>query len=228
MFVNDLTPGTKVSIEASNSDAKVNLKTAVANISDAADVERVNAIKKENPSVKFVIVDAIREQDLLINFNADGVTNSLVWILNDKPQIWSGVAIRNVKLPVYGSVHLIVSKKEAVSYNRRQNFRVFMGVEGTVKKTETDEPKSVTVKDISESGIAFLIKAENEYQKGDILHISFIAGANATNFNLAIVVIRKESLPDGRLLYGCRLKNRSELVAKLVNQRQHEQMKASK
>lgn len=228
MFVSDLTPNTEVSIEASNKDAKINLKTTVANITDPADVEKINSIKKENKSLKFVVLDAIREQDLLINFNAEGVTNSLVLIKDEKPQIWRGVAIKNIKLPVYGSVHIIVSKKEAVSYNRRQNFRVFVGAEGLVRRTEMDEPKPVSVKDISEGGVAFITRGTEQYQKGDVLYLNFIAGSGGTNFNLSVVVIRRETLSDGRVIYGCRLKNRSEVVAKYINQKQHEQMKGSK
>ena len=228
MFVSDLTPKTEVSIESSNKIAKVNLKTTVANITDPADVEKINLIKKENKSVKFVVLDAIREQDLLINFNAEGVTNSLIIILDDKPQVWHGVAIKNIKLPVYGSVHIIVSKKEAASYNRRQSFRVFVGVEGLVRRGEMDEPRPVTVKDISEGGIAIIARTNLQYQRGDVLHLSFTAGSGGTNFNLSIVVIRQENLEDGRILYGCRLKNRSEVVAKFINQKQHEQIKGSK
>lgn len=228
MFVSDLAPKTEVSVEAANNEARVNLKTTVASITDPADVEKINLIKKENKSVKFVVLDAIREQDLLINFNAEGVTNSLIVIKDGKPQRWRGVAIKNIKLPVYGSVHIIVTKKEAVSYNRRQNFRVFVGAEGLIRRTEMDEPKPATVKDISEGGVAFITRGTEQYQKGDVLYLNFIAGSGGTNFNLSVVVIRKETLQDGRTLYGCRLKNRSEVVAKYVNQKQHEQMKGSK
>ncbi len=228
MFVSDLAPKTEVSVEASNKEARVNLKSKVANITDAEDVAIVNAIKRDNKSVRFVILDAIREQDMLINFNAEGVTNSLVYIKDEKPLIWHGVTIKNLRLPVYGSIHIIVSEKESVSYNRRQSYRVFLGVEGAVKRTETDEPKTVTVKDLSEGGVAFVTKGKEEYQKGDILYISFQAEPNGSTFNLSLVVIRQDHMPDGRVTYGCRLKNRSELVSKFITKKQHEQMKAAK
>lgn len=227
MFVSDLTPKTEVSIEASNKEAKVNLKSKVANITDPADVAIITAIKRDNKSVRFVVLDAIREQDMLINFNAEGVTNSLVYIKDNKPLIWPGVSVKNLRLPVYGSIHIIVSERESVSYNRRQSYRVFLGVEGSVKRTETDEPKTVTVKDLSDVGIAFIAKGDSEYQRGDILYINFTEpGGNS--FNLSLVVLRRDNMPDGRITFGCRLKNRSELVSKFITQKQHEQMKGAK
>lgn len=229
MFVSDLTPGTEVSIEASNKEAKINLKTTVANITETADIDKINLLRKDNKSLKFVILDPIREQNLLINFNAEGVTNSLVLIKEGKPQIWAGIAIKNLKLPSYGSVHIVVSKKEAVSYNRRQNFRIFIGLEGFLRRSEMDEPKLVTVKDLSEGGVAFIERGDGEkHQRGEILYLSFTTGPNGTNFSFQIVVIRSEELPDGRVLYGCRLKTRSEMLAKYINQKQQEQMKSQR
>lgn len=225
MFISDLTAGMEVSVEASNKEAKINLKTTVANYTDTADVEKIEAIKADNKNVKFVVLDPIREQNFLVNFNAEGVSNSLVLIMEGKPQIWPGVSIKNIRLPVYGSVHIVVSKKEAVSYNRRQYFRVFVGAEGLIRRTELDEPKAVTVKDISEGGVAFIVRpSERQYARGEILYLNFTPPGGG-QINLSLVIVRVEEMADGRITVGCRLKNRSELVAKYVNQKQHEQMK---
>ena len=227
MKIKDLKPGTEVSIEASNSEAKVNLKTRIANITAAEDQGVLQTIGKDRKIV-FCVLEPIRESEMLINFTSPNVKNSLVYIQEGKPYIWEGVVIINWRLPVLGSVHIISSSKNAVSYNRRQHFRIWLGCDGAVRIPADDVMRSVVVKDMSEAGIAYIIRDPSDMEKGHLVEVLFSDASSGTNFTIPAVIIRIEKMDDGRYTVGCRLKNFMESVARFINSKQQERMKTGK
>ena len=151
----------------------------------------------------------------------------IVVLEGDKPYGWNHVRIMNLRLPVYGSIHVIASKNDAASYNRRQNYRVFLGVEGTMESVADPEAKNVLVKDISVSGIGLITKTEEPYKRGDIITVNFNEKESGTDFQLKVLVVRNEEMEDGRFNIGGLVKSNSDVVARFVYSKQQKKMKSA-
>lgn len=225
MLVKDLEPGTEVSIESSNDSAKVNLKTKISNITAQEDKEVLKLVAKEKKS-GFCVVDGIREEDCLVNFRSPRVKNNLVTIVDGKPMIWEGIGILNWKLPVYGSVHIVISTRNAVSYNRREHFRIWLGADATLRLGSEEGLLGVILKDVSEGGVSFIVRDTTNISKGSQGEISF--ADSGTTFHLMIVVIRMDLMEDGRTTCGCRLTSRNEALSRFINAKQQERLKTGK
>lgn len=227
MLIKELEPGTEVSIESSNTEAKINLKTRIATVTAPEDQAVLQQIGKERKIV-YTVLEPIREEEKLINFLSPNVKNSLVYIKEGKPYIWEGIGILNWRLPVLGSVHIVTSTRNAVSYNRRQHFRIWLGCDGSVKVQGDEKIRGVIVKDLSEGGVAFIVRDITGLEKGYVCDVSFTDASSGSSFVIPSVIIRIEEMEDGRYTVGCRLKNFSEPVARFINTKQKERMKTGK
>lgn len=228
MKVNELEPGKKFTIEANDEERKLQFKGTIANITAERDLSLLKQLRTALKDTFYCLADPIRDEQFLLNFESDKVTCNMIVVLEgEKPYGWNNVKIMNVKLPVYGTIHVIASKNDAASYNRRQSYRVFLGIEGKLKAEGSDEEKSVTVKDLSASGIGLIVKKGDNYARGDLLKISFNEAESQTDFNLNVAVVRCEEMEDGRNNVGCILTSNADMVARFVYSKQKKKMKGA-
>lgn len=216
-----------MNIESMNADVKIELHTSIFEILDEDDLNMFKLATKNIPKSNFTILAPVHEEDKLVNFIASGVRNNLIYIDDEKPIIWQGVTIVNMFLPHTGSIHVVVSSKKSVSFNRRAYFRVPLLCGGTVKAQDAELEKDVMLKNLSESGIAFIMK-DDDYERGDVCQIRFADAATDIGISIPIVIVRKEKVDDSRFLYGAVLKYRSEPVAKLISLKQQDYLKNKK
>lgn len=228
MKINELEPGRKFTLEASDEERHMQLKGTIANVTAEKDLNLIKQVRKAYQETFFCIADPIHEDNMLLNFESEKVSCNMIVILEgDKPYGWNNVKILNLRLPVYGSIHVITTKADAASYNRRQNYRVFIGSEGTVTEDGSEETRSVLVKDVSASGIGLIAKSGETYERGDLITVSFKAPEAEEEFHLKAVVVRKEDMDDGRCNIGCILKSHSDVVARFVYSKQKKKMKGA-
>lgn len=228
MYINELETGTKINIEASDGIKTLTLDTTVASPRDAEDTAKLDEVKRAKPNMKFTVLDPIRREEKLINFVSDYVVSHMVAIVEgDKPFIWRSVTIINMRLPKYGSVHIVLSGREAVSYNRRQHYRLTLDCNGVIKIRTQDKESvySVFVKDLSESGIGFSINGTQGLERGSGCLVEF--SDSGQEFRVDAVVIRVQDMGNNRYTMGCRIRQRSAVIAKFINQKQKDRMKGS-
>lgn len=228
MYIKELESGTGINIEASNGFKTLTFETKVACPKDEDDLNRLEEVKKVKPYVKFTVLDPIRREDKLVNFVSEYVTSNLVAIVEgNKPFIWRNVSIVNMRLPKYGSVHIVFSVREAVSYNRRQHYRLTLDREGVIRIRTADHEKvyNVFVKDISESGVGFSIKGTQGLERGSGCIVEF--SDSGQDFRIDVVVIRVQDNGNDRYTMGCKIRQRSAMVAKFINQKQKDRMKGA-
>lgn len=104
-----------------------------------------------------LLVKPMYYEDKLLNFNGEHLQISVVYVVNgEKPMIWEGCTIRYVQTKTQ-KFHAVLCKKEGKHLNRRQAFRQYLGVPGTLTSELTRERKSVIVKNISTTGVSFVI-----------------------------------------------------------------------
>jgi hypothetical protein len=225
MFINEVPTKTKINIETSDGEKTLTFDTFIATPKNAADLAVLDEVKKAKPEMSYTVLDPIRREQKLMNFVSDYVISHMVAILDGhKPYIWRNVSIVNMKLPVYGSVHIVLSQKEGVAYNRRQNPRVVLDCNGTIK-IRTPEKETVYnafVKDVSESGIAFVTKDRLGMDRGSACTVSFEDSSQM--FNIEVVVARVQ--PEGsHFIMGCKIRQRPTGLAKFITLKQKGKLK---
>lgn len=228
MYINELEPGTKINIEASNGIKTLTLETTVASPRDQEDIAKLDEVRKAKPHMKFTVLDPIRHEEKLINFVSDYVVSHTIAIVEgNKPFIWRNTSIINLRLPKYGSVHIALSYREPLSYNRRHHYRLTLDCNGVIRIRTSDKESvySVFVKDLSEGGVGFTISGTQGLERGSGCLIEF--SDSGQDFRIDLVVVRVQDLGNGRYTMGCKIRQRTAMVAKYINQKQKERMKGN-
>ena len=122
----------------------------------------------------------------------------------------------------------MVCKNPGKQINRRTAVRVWLGIDGVAQIGIHRVAYEVIVKDISVSGISFILHKDLKLKQGTIVHITFNDTDARVKFSLGAIIVRQAPLEDGRMLYGCRLNQESPSISKYVNDKQREKLKASR
>lgn len=143
----------------------------------------------------------------------------------EKPVMWPEVDAREeiYKKAVY---YTIDSECKGKSYNRRSAYRQYVGEE-VFAKVGTGKPDiQVVLKDISNTGFSFVYREEIKDSERAMVLMTYIYKDENASFDLTLSgkVVRKQQLEDGRILYGCVLVKKNDLISKFVNYKQKEQL----
>lgn len=151
---------------------------------------------------------------------------NLIYAENDKVFVWYNVTVKAVRYEnkVYHSVELI---GDAETMNRRGAYRVFIGEEMEISLFTSEGPKAVRVlvKDLSESGFAFM--TSEDIDSGRALRLNLKVGGGL--LKLSGHIVRKQPFEERmEFLYGCKFSEHNNLLAsylmKLQQQRQKEKL----
>ncbi len=159
----------------------------------------------------------------LVGFPA-GYTASLTVIVKDVCYVWDNIQVQAVSFKGR-HFHAIELNGEAITINRRNNFRVPINEEmNVVYFTESGpKPHRAIVKDISETGFAF-ISAE-EFDIGRMVRLNILL-PDKTPLALSAKIVRNQKMPRGAdMLYGCRFSDKNPKLSNFLMQLQREKQK---
>lgn len=205
MEIYELTTAHKMSITISNARTNISLNSNIVLIED-------NKLYVE----PFVYEGAI------LNFDSANVSISMIAYEEEKsPYLWQIVHITR-ECRDNTTYHVISSNLSGVKINRRENFRLFLGLDGTATLMGS-QPFDVIVKDISSSGFAVLIDMNKpiNVHKNDIMQLEFVDKSFDEEFVLNGRVVRLDKT-DKYLLYGCRMVSGNPAVDKYIANKQLE------
>ncbi len=175
---------------------------------------------------KKMLVEPIRKDGKILNVQGDNVAVDIMYIREDeKPILWANVDIECVRLK--GRLYYAVPENlQGKEYNRRGDFRLFIGEEHPARIGHGKREKIVTLKDLSSSGFAFVYKEEIEESDGSFVYMNYPGVLSDHTFELPLIgkIVRKMTLADGRKLYGCVLMKKNEMIGYYINQKQMEQL----
>lgn len=205
MEIYELTTAHKMSITIANARTNISLNSKIAFVEG-------NRLYVE----PFVYEGAV------LNFESANVTISMIAYEEDKtPFLWQVVRIEKEKRDnvLY---HVISSNLSGVKINRRENFRLFLGIEGKATLMGA-QPFDVLVKDISSSGFAILVDMNKtiNVHKNDLMQIEFTDPSFNESFSLIGRVVRMDKT-EKYLLYGCRLASENPAIDKYIANKQLE------
>lgn len=153
-----------------------------------------------------ILLTPIQMNGKLVGFPPECEVN-LLYIDESHVYCWRNVQIKAVKYDgkVYHGTQLIA---DAEILNRRGAYRVYIGEEMLMTAFTAKGPKShrVLVKDISESGLAFLSSEEFDVGRTVRFHLKIASGKE---LQLSAQILRTQEQEGTRTLYGCKLLERS-------------------
>lgn len=170
------------------------------------------------------IIEPIRIKGKFLSLNAAGVMISIIYSEeNQAPIMWRPVTLPAV---VYKdqNCYKCTMKANGISVNRRDSYRLFVGVEATAQIGTNRKGIETLVKDISESGFSFVTDAKVETQIGVPVHIVF--DIEKYHFNLQGRLVRLEENEANKLIYGCKLILPNSNISKYIAEKQREKLAA--
>ena len=215
MLTTDIRPGQSVQIVAARGVRTMEFST--------------NVMEADGKTVK---VEPIYQDDKLVGFdNSTNVVLSMYVVSQEDNRVYvfTGVTIKSYKVSD-GSVYQVVEcrNEEGRVTNRRGAHGVWIGVTGSVMMGDSKHEHRVTIKDISATGIAFVCDDKTEVTMGMPLTLSFTDEDNRKSFRLMATVVRSEDSGYQRIIYGCKFKEESNIISKYVNEKQRQNLKATR
>lgn len=226
MIINKINYGQEVTIISYDEEKnQAELKSHVALLTAQEDLRVLLQFRTKYPDLNFCIVEPVRAQSKLVNFQSEKVICNVTTIINENPYIWRDVMILNIRFPVYGSAHLLATNENCKSINRREAYRLYLGYNGTVKVD--DVTVKATIVDISEMGVGVIV-SELKIEKQQNILVNFREPSNDKEYHLRAYVVRMEETVRGNLRIGCRLLHKSAELRKLIMMKQKERLAKDK
>ena len=227
MFINEMRGGEPVKLELAVNGAKMEFKSTVVTIEDKKMLKALDGIVKNYP---YVVVEAITKEDKVIGFPTSGVEYKVSYVDKEtrKAYEWHGVTVKQVSFADGTKNHIFISEKNVKELNRRERYRLWLGCDGLLQMGLSTKSLRIIIKDISATGVSFLIENRQAVDEtlipkmSAIISLSFSDAETNTKFKLNASVVRIVEEEDGKMLFGCRLMQESAAIAKFVNTKQRE------
>lgn len=183
-------------------------------------IQQSNKITFESKSVEVLdnalLIESIKHNNQVVNMKGDNISISVTVNIEPLPVKFSDVDIDTV---LYHDevFHLVKSQFPGKQVNRRENYRVYIGIDGCAQIDGQDMNQDVIVKDVSIGGFAFITDVDIDVE-GATVHLYYMD--DGTKIVLNGQIVRKEQMDEKRYLYGCELLNVPNGLGKYLNDKQ--------
>lgn len=223
MLIHELDVNTDVIITAVVGLQKIEFNTRVLNIDNEVDIDILEKVANRLKVKKVLPIKAVRIDNKIVSFVGEGVTCQIVGTKDNRPYLWENVIIPRVYLPNTGNIHVLACDIDTESINRRENYRLWLGVDSTVQLGPNKTIQDAIVKDISTSGIGIIISSEYNFNIGDTVNVKFRdenSYGKEVSFNLSATVVRVYELNDTTQIIGCKFEKYSSQIARFIYDKQ--------
>lgn len=229
--ITELLPSSIISLTARKGNRSYRFESFVLELSEQADIDFVKTLENEP-----LLIEPIKVDDKLVRFEKEGINYYFIGSHKGKPYLYENISIDKIKLPVYGVAHILRAPKEGRRFNRRDNFRVWLGQYCNIALRNTKAQHEAMVKDISNTGIGLIVKKEYEVNIGDAVEVQF----NFEKYNeqkedyqftlhtLKGEIVRIVDQNEKVNLVGCRIIEGLEQVERFVAMKQREKNKVGR
>lgn len=171
-----------------------------------------------------IIAEPVRINNKVLGFAVDNIKLSMTYITGETAPIFWRVVSCDTILRDGKTVYLIKSSIEGFEQNRREAFRVYVGVDGVAQVGINTKALDVIVKDISETGFSFVTEMELEKAINMPIRLVFRDAEMEMEFSLMGVVVRKVVIDEKKILYGCKISVDNPRLSTYINKKQRQQM----
>lgn len=172
-------------------------------------------VKREDTSATFpsevykvftdcILVNLFVFEDNVISFEGENLTIEMVVVKpGEVPYFFKNIKITR-EIYMDQPYHCIRTGTVGVRLNRRNAFRAFIGEEGSALEVPGNRRVDVLVKDLSSTGIGFLINKNEKtrFETGQHLEVIFKDSLISSTIDVVARVVRIEE-KETDILYGC-------------------------
>lgn len=184
------------------------------------------SVVKKKMQGEEILAEAVRIGGKVVGFSSENVHLDVYYIRQDKPPVvWKNVKCTTVLFD-NKTFYDIVAFSEGYESNRRNAFRMFIGLSGVAQLGINRKALSVIVKDVSENGFSFVSSEDIE----DVINlpVRLVFEDIDKNYSLMGLVVRKVVIGEKKILYGCKLSVENMELVKYINYKQRLQMSINK
>lgn len=169
-------------------------------------------VQKSYPEKNLIIADPVMNNGRPVAFRGNNVIlDILVYPKGEKPALFRNVASKLLKRKNGTFCYCFATLSESIFYNRRENFRCYVGVDSSMQCRLNSIAQPVLIRDISSTGFALICSSDVRLEPGQLVHTVLNdqpkLNGSRYSFHLYGFVARMQELENGKLLYGCRLNN---------------------
>ena len=199
MYLNELEKGHKITLS-------VNIGTEI--------VEFETTIQDPVEKKRAILADVIRENEKVVSFNSKTISIDLLYYPSDSAPL----LFKNVRVFLYkdkdGNIfYIITSPSPSSIFNRRESYRIFIGKSIVVQRGLNRAADEAVLKDLCSQGFSFTVESTGtQYEINQTIHTVYNDIIEETgkqySFQLYGIIIRKDELENGKVVYGCKLNNK--------------------
>lgn len=197
MRIEELLPGQKVSLQVGVNENTLNFDTTVL---------------EAYPKKRFILLAPIMHDDKAISFKGKGIIVNLVVSIEERPHLFRNVTIALQKMPDGKLCYSVTTLAESIIYNRRGNFRCYVGLRSSVQFGPNRSAQPALIRDVSYSGFAIVCEDDIVIEPNRMVHVVLRDRIEEIEenyiFHLYGIVKRVQDLNNGNILYGCKLNDR--------------------
>lgn len=205
MLINKVKAGSKVVLQAEKSENSIEFESIVVFGQEEG-----------------LFIEPILYDNHMINFRKTNEVLYTATVVNNedsKLYIWPDITIKAVMAKGRKLYHLLVSEEDIRPINRRDTFRLPLGLAGAAQIGTNKKVHDIYVRDISATGIAFICKDKIELPAEDTIHIIFEDKDLNIKLNIRCMQVRTAEAND-KTLYGCRFTQRNDEIYRYIQRRQ--------
>lgn len=185
-----------------------------------------SVILKIFPEQGRVILAPVAVNGRIVHFShSSGITHTITITTKSKVYEYLDVKLKEIrtKSRKYKYALSVECETDVTPVNRRNFFRVFLGVEGRLEAGITRRSQEVIIKDISANGLGVICSKQMNFPIGTEVEVTFLDEITNERFDLECTIVRKVEQDEESVMYGCQLPEVSDSMERFValKQRMH-------
>ncbi len=169
-------------------------------------------VQETLPRKHTIFAEAVFKGTKPLSFRGKGVVlDILATTEDDKPHLFKNVSNVLLKRANGTFCYGFTTLAESVTYNRRQNYRCYVGIETYIRFGPNQAAHEAIIRDISSTGFAVVCDSDVKFIPGNLIHVvlndQIEDFGEKYYFHLYGLVARIQELENGKVVYGCRLNN---------------------
>ena len=180
----------------------------------------------------YIIVEPIKHNDKILNFSNKEIIKNIVVDTDPLPEKYINVDVE-ITLLENKKYHIVLSDKEGIPINRRNDFRVYIGSYVTAQLSNINTSVEAILKDISIGGFSLVIRTEGidgivGWVGQHIKVVYYHGGKERIPMVFIGEVVREEEIEEGRIVVGCRSLRQPFGIEKFIAAKQREELRRKK
>jgi len=179
-------------------------------------------ILKIFPEQGRVILAPVEVNGRTVHFSHSGIEHTITITNKTKVYEYANVKLTEIrtKSKKFRYALSVECEDDVKPVNRRNFFRVFLGVEGVLETGVTRRSQEVIIKDISANGLGVICPKQINFPIGTEVQVTFLDEMTDESFDLECTIVRKVKNDENTVVYGCQLPEVSDSMEKFVALRQ--------